>query len=56
MKKRITIISFLVGVLVLMLGIGLFTRGESKNAYPFEDESGEVEVEEIELSPGLIVF
>ena len=39
-----------------MLGIGLFTRGEDKKAHPFEDESGEVEVEEIELSSGLRVF
>ena len=56
MKKRVTIISFFVFALILMLLIGLFTRGEGKNAYPFEDESGEVEVEGIELSPSLIVF
>ena len=56
MKKRITIISFFVFVLILMLLIGLFTRGEGKKAHTFEDESSEVEVEEIELSPDLIVF
>jgi hypothetical protein len=56
MKKRVTIISFFVFALILMLLIGLFTRGEGKNAYPFEDESGNVKVEEIELSSGLIVF
>ena len=56
MKKRVTIISFLVGVLVLALGIGLFTREEGKKVNTFEDESGNVKVEEIELSFGLIVF
>ena len=56
MKKRITIISFFVFVLILMLFIGLFTRGVGKKAHPFEDESGDVEVEEIKLLPDLIVF
>ena len=56
MKKRITIISFFVSVLILMLLIGLFTREGGKKAHPFEDGSSKVEVEEIELSPDLIVF
>ena len=56
MKKRITVISFLVSVLVLLLVVGLLTRGGVEKSTPYPDDSGVGEVEGIELSPDSLVF
>ena len=56
MKKRITIISFLVFVLILMLFIGLFTREVNESRVPLESSSGEVDVVSIELLPNSIYY
>ncbi len=56
MKKRITVISFLVSALVLMLVVGLWTRGEDESLSPFPSDSGASAVEGVELSPDSLVF
>ena len=56
MKKRITVISFFIFVLILMLLIGLFTRGTDEKCIPLDRGSGEADVVEIDLLPDSLVF
>ena len=56
MKKRITVISFFVFVLVVMLLIGLFTRKTDEKRIPLDSGSGEADVVEIDLLPDSLVF
>ena len=56
MKKRITVISCFVGILVLLLGIGLLIRGVDEKYTPLDSASGEVGVEDIDLSQNEIIF
>ena len=56
MKKRITVISFLVSALVLMLGVGLLMRGGDEKRPPDYSDTGVSDVDDIELSPESLLF